>query len=166
MKRIQGGKDIALVECINPRIKKYRVRWDIQPYTEDNHDGVTFIEHEFGYKPSLDEIKDVILSWYNKEIDKKIASEFVWNNLPVWLSSENQFNYKAAYDLAIQTNGSNLPVTFKFGDTKNPVYYTFSTINELTDFYVSAMMHIDATLKIGWKEKDNINWSVYESYLQ
>ena len=28
----------------------------------------------------------------------------------IWLSSENQFNYKVAYDLALQTNGANLPI--------------------------------------------------------
>ena len=27
-----------------------------------------------------------------------------------------------------------LPVTFKFGDNDNPVYYKFTTLEELTDF--------------------------------
>ena len=40
--------------------------------------------------------------------------------MPVWLSSENQFNYKAAYDLAVQTGGATLPVTFKFGTDEVP----------------------------------------------
>jgi hypothetical protein len=40
--------------------------------------------------------------------------------MPVWLSTENQFNYKAAFDLATQTGGKSLPVTFKFGSTNNP----------------------------------------------
>ena len=39
-----------------------------------------------------------------------------------------------AYDLAVQTNGVSLPVTFKFGDNDNPVYYKFTTLEELTDF--------------------------------
>ena len=40
----------------------------------------------------------------------------IWNNKRIWLSSENQFNYKVAYDLALQTNGANLPIIFKFGE--------------------------------------------------
>ena len=41
----------------------------------------------------------------NDERDEKIVSGFVWRDMQVWLSSENQFNYKAAYDLAVQTKG-------------------------------------------------------------
>jgi hypothetical protein len=59
--------------------------------------------------------------------------------MPVWLSSENQFNYKAAYDLAVQTGGATLPVTFKFGTDEVPQYREFVTLEELTDFYTKAM---------------------------
>jgi hypothetical protein len=69
----------------------------------------------------------------------------------VWLSSENQFNYKAAYDLAVQTGGASLPVKFKFGTTEDPVYYTFTNINDLSDFYMSAMRYINQTLDQGWQ---------------
>ena len=86
--------------------------------------------------------------------------------MPVWLSSENQFNYKAAYDLAVQTSGSNLPVTFKFGDTKNPVYYKFETIEDLQDFYMKAMIHVNSVLSEGWTSKDSIEWEEYEKILE
>ena len=84
-----------------------------------------------------------------------------WKNMKVWLSSENQFNYKAAYDLAIQTNGANLPVVFKFGETNNPVYYKFDDVNELSDFYLSSMKYIQETLAEGWVLKDSIKWEDY-----
>lgn len=76
--------------------------------------------------------------------------------MPIWLSSENQFNYKAAYDLAV-TFGGNLPCVFKFGTTENPIYYEFTETEDLTDFYLSAMNYINNTLAEGWKEKDNID---------
>jgi len=82
--------------------------------------------------------------------------------MKIWLSTENQFNYKAAYDLAVQTNGSNLPIVFKFGTTNSPIYYTFETLEDLTNFYTSAMSYINTTLVEGWKEKDNINWESYK----
>ena len=88
----------------------------------------TWTYEQFLQPVSLEYIKNIILDWYNKEIDNKILSGFVWNDMPVWLSSENQFNYKAAYDLAVQTNGASLPVTFKFGTTDNPIYHTFTTV--------------------------------------
>lgn len=113
-------------------------------------------------KPSDEYIKNVVLDYYNKKIDNNILSGFVWKEMPVWLSSENQFNYKAAYDLAVQTQGQSLPITFKFGTTLEPVYYTFETLEDFSDFYISAITYINNCLNNGWKEKDAINWDDYK----
>lgn len=113
-------------------------------------------------KPSLEQIKTFILNAINKCTDEKILSGFVWNDNQVWLSSENQFNYKAVYDVAVQTNGANLPLTFKFGDSENPIYYKFEELEDLQDFYLKALEHINEQLVIGWKKKDSINWEQYK----
>ena len=107
--------------------------------------------------PSIEEVKSIFTAEINKQVDQKILEGFVWRDMPVWLSSENQFNYKAAYDLAVQTQGMNLPIMFKFGTTDNPIYYTFETVEELTDFYTQAVRHINDTLAEGWKEKDSLD---------
>lgn len=117
---------------------------------------------QLNYKPTLDTIKNIILTWHNNQIDKKILSGFVWKDMQVWLSSENQFNYKASYDLAIQTNGANLPIKFKFGTTEEPIYYTFESVDDLAEFYISAMNFINTTLNEGWAKKDAINWEDYK----
>lgn len=165
MKRVQGSADLPLVECINHRLKKYRVRWDMQPYIneKDEVQGVTFIEKEFTHKPTIQEIKDVILSWMNEQIDTEIISGFVWNGMPVWLSTENQFNYKATYDLAVQTEGMSLPTTFKFGNSDTPVYYEFRTLEDISDFYLQAMNFVNRTLAKGWQKKDSFDWDIYEN---
>lgn len=116
-------------------------------------------------KPSLGQIKTFILDAINKRTDEKILSGFVWNGNQVWLSTENQFNYKAVYDVAVQTNGANLPLTFKFGDSENPIYYKFEELEDLQDFYLKALEHINEQLVIGWKKKDSIDWSTYENAL-
>lgn len=113
-------------------------------------------------KPSLEQIKTFILNAINKRTDEKILSGFVWNDNQVWLSSENQFNYKAAFDLAMQTNGANLPTVFKFGSSEEPIYYKFDTLEELSDFYMKAMAYINEQLAIGWIKKDSINWEQYK----
>lgn len=77
------------------------------------------------------------------------------------LSGENQFNYKSAYDLAVQTGGGTLPVTFKFGTDMEPVYRTFETLEELTDFYTKAMRHIQNALADGWEKKDAFDINLY-----
>lgn len=125
----------------------------------------TWYEAMIKPKPSYHKLKTFILDTINKDIDNKILSGFVWRNMPIWLSTENQFNYKAAYDLAVQTNGANLPIVFKFGDTNKPIYYEFKTIEDLTDFYIQAVNYINQTLAEGWVKKDSIDWSEYEKYL-
>lgn len=167
MKRIQGGEGMKALECVNPRLQKWVVRWDIQPhYNEEGEQmGVDYYEHWFTHKPSLEEIKEVVTAGYNALVDQRILSGFVWKDMPIWLSTENQFNYKAAYDLAVQTAGASLPVLFKFGTADAPVYYSFSDLGDFADFYTQAMAYINQALAEGWSLKDSIDWSVYESLL-
>lgn len=110
-------------------------------------------------------VKQAILGDINARTDEKILSGFVWNNKPVWLSQENQFNFKSAYDLAVQTEGSNLPVKFKLGEDENeePVYHTFTTVNSITDFHTKGVAYIITCLNEGWAEKDGVDWSEYEA---
>ena len=61
------------------------------------------MEETFDHLPALAEIKAVINEWYNRKITDTIESGYVWNGLKVWLSMENQMNYKTAYDLAQTT---------------------------------------------------------------
>ena len=159
MERIKGTTETPIVERIG---KTYYVRWG---YKTENGE-TTYNQIEFPYKPTVDIIKDIILGIENSKIDKEILTGFTWNGMSVWLSSENQFNYKAAYDLAAQTNGGSLPVTFKFGDTENPVYHEFKTLDDIADFYIKAMSHVNNTLKEGWESKDSIDWSLYEKALE
>lgn len=167
--RHNGNDNLSLVECCNNKLQKYRVRTDFQVYINpitEEESGVTFIEIEFPYKPSIKEVKEFVLGIINLQTDEKILSEFIWNNKPVYLSTENQFNFKAAYDLAVQTNGQNLPITFKLGEINDePIYHTFTTVEELADFYMKATAYINQCLNEGWQKKDNIDWSIYEEAL-
>ena len=116
-------------------------------------------------KPSIEYVKKMIIDWYDNDTDYKIAHDFKWNDFNVELSSENQFNYKVAYDLAVQTNGANLPITFKFGSSEFPQYHKFETLSELSDFYVKAVAFVNETLSDGWNKKDSIDWDVYKTQL-
>lgn len=145
------------------------IMWDYKPVNKINAKGETvetplavWQEHQFNHIPSLNEVKNIILTYYNQLIDQHILSGLTWNNMQIWLSTENQFNYKVAYDLAVQTSGATLPLIFKFGDDENVIYYEFKTLDELYDFYITSINHVQFTLTEGWKKKDSINWSLYE----
>ena len=116
--------------------------------------------------PSLEQIREAIIADIKAQTDERILKGFVWNEINVWLSSENQFNFKAAYDLAVQTNGQSLPVKFKLGESMGePVYHTFETMEDFTDFYTKAIGFINQCLNDGWEVKDSIDWSEYDPLL-
>lgn len=83
------------------------------------------------------------------------------NGKMVWLYFENQFNYKAAHDLAVQIAVATLPVTFKLGDADHPEYVSFDSLEALTAFFAGAMQFIRLPLSDGWKAKDFINLEIY-----
>ena len=126
---------------------------------------------------SFQDVKDAIIDDIDSRTTANIIDGFIWNNIPVWLSTENQFNFKAAYDLALQTNGASLPVTFKIGQTPKtydedgkeqggePIYHTFETLEDIADFYTKAFAYINKCLNEGWQKKDSIDWSIYEEAL-
>ena len=160
MRKSEGTSDVRLIECVNPVRGKWRIRWDVQ-VREDG--SAVYMEEEFLHKPTPDEIRSTIVGWYNQQTDEAILSGFEYEGCMVWLSSENQFNYKAAHDLAVQTNGATLPVTFKLGTDDQPVYKVFDKVEDLTEFYTEAMLYIQSVLADGWKKKDMLDLSLYET---
>lgn len=158
MKRAQGNAEVRLLECVNPVRNKWRVRWDVHKREDGSAD---YMEAELDHRPTEAEISAAVKEWYNVQTEKAILSGFTYDGTPVWLSQENQYNYKTAYDLAVQTDGKTLPVTFKFGTDDEPVYRTFDSLGKLTDFYTSAVKFIQDTLADGWKKKDSIDLSKY-----
>ena len=170
-KTIFSEKQTQLVQCINQRKHIYQVLWDEQPVATDdderegeNEQQYSYQQALFSFPPTAEHIKATVLNGINAKTDARILTEFKWDGKPVWLSNENQFNFKAAYDLALQTQGETLPMTFKLGETQNgePVYHEFKDVEELTQFYASAIAHIHKCLTEGWAEKDCIDWSKYQ----
>jgi predicted RNA binding protein with dsRBD fold (UPF0201 family) len=158
MHRVQGNPNTPPIECVNPVKNKWRIRWDYQ----QRQDGTTdFMEAEFRHKPSLDEVRSLVIQWYNDDTDRRILSGFSFEGSKVWLSAENQLNYKAAFDLAVQTNGASLPVTIKLGNDDKPVYRVFSQLEDFRTFYTAALSYIQQTIADGWKLKDAFKMEDY-----
>ncbi|MDR0937997.1 MAG: hypothetical protein LBN29_01390 [Mediterranea sp.] len=158
MRRVEGSGNVALIERVNPIRDKWRVRWDVR-VAEDGM--ASYMEEEFGHRPTVAEVRALVSGWINGNTNAAILSGFSYEGSVVWLSTENQFNYKAAYDLAVQTGGASLPVTIKIGEEDDPVYKTFDTLDALTAFYTAAMAHVRKTLEEGWKAKDGFDVTPY-----
>lgn len=137
---------------------KYEARFG---YDTDGENGYNY-RKQYRYKPTLEELKEEIITIVNKAVDEKILSGYSYKGKQVWLSMENQFNYKAAFDLAIQMNGKTLPVKLKLGTVENAEYETFETLEEFTEFYTGAISFIQKHLQEGWEEKDSIEWDKFK----
>lgn len=126
----------------------------------------TWLTHTFLKVPTSFELRNFILDTINSGVKSSIL-EYTFEDgdrqLTAYLSTENQANYKAAYDLAVQTGGANLPYTLKCGTIYEPEYYTIHTVEAFTDFYVGMNQHITACVEAGWKLKDAIDWSQYDT---
>lgn len=114
----------------------------------------------YDHKPTKTELKEDITQLIDGTTDSNILQGFRWNEVNVYLSTENQFNFKAAYDLAVQSSGAMLPVTFKLGENENgnAVYHTFETMDDFTDFYSKAIQWVNGCIADGWKEKDSVDY--------
>jgi len=170
MTRHSGDKSLPVVECTDSKLQKYRVRTDLRPdYDEETEEqrGVTFIETEFPYKPSMDEVKEFVFAVIDAQTDAKILNGYPFTPdgaeepIIVWLSKENQTNFSEAHRLQI------VPVKFKLNETadKQPVYHVFETFEELDRFYSGGVVYINQCLQEGWAKKDNFDFTPYEQAL-
>ena len=72
MKKSIGSKGLSLIECINPRLTKYRVRFALAENVDKEFGGggVEFYELEYQYKPQLETIvTDIIAEIHDEPID-------------------------------------------------------------------------------------------------
>ena len=70
MRKSRGSEGITLIECINPRLTKYRVRWAVAPVEETEEErggGVEFYELEYQRKPELKTIVADIIKAMTEE---------------------------------------------------------------------------------------------------
>lgn len=144
-----------LIVTVNPGAECTTVNY----FAAENPDGTwcaNSVTVETKGKATAEDIIRAITEDIDAQTDEKILSGFVWNGKNVWLSAENQRNFSEGQRAAMITNGASLPVTFKIGEDaqRSPVYHEFTTVEELTAFYLEGVAFINQCLVDGWREKD------------
>ena len=162
---INKKENYTLVEQDRTRIL---INFDMQDAPTEGY--CTYAQAVFNKKQhpdlSIDTVKEAILAQINDDVKANIITGFSWDGHPVWLSIENQTNYKSAYDLAIQTEGDTLPYVIRVGaDDSAPDYIRFNNRSDFADFYRAMVSHIQQCLANGWQLKDSIEWDRYEQAL-
>lgn len=179
MVNIYGLKtDFKLIE---KRGEYYIIRWGFTPVLDEEGqetDYAYWSEEWIKYKPTLGQVKHIILTNIDKETDDKIMNGFMWEipgqeevpdmekeYLSVSLDSEMKLDLIAVYTLAALSQGANLPFTLKSGPIDAPKYYTFNELSVLTSFYTSAMKYVNDMYEEGWTKKDSNDWNAYQQAL-
>lgn len=125
------------------------------------NDGSTYeYRHTFTNKPTMDEVKQLVRDAIDAETRDKIVNRFEYDGIKVWLSDEKQRNYAS-----MERNDSlTYPLTVKLNEEADatPIYHTFQTREDFIAFSKAASTYIFKAITDGWKEKDNVDWSVFD----
>ena len=169
--------------------KAYKVCWDkedikdpiyaeLTPEEQAKEDAGEYVERTIiGYKDtdycsfmteylysdiSINNIKNLIIDWYDADIKYKIINSMKYKGNSVYLSSENQYNFSDMQRMVKEDN-SILPIKTKIGEIDNthPIYYTFNTVEEVDEFCDAIYNHITQCRQEGWEKKDAIDWDLY-----
>ena len=124
---------------------------------------------EVDHRPALGDVRDAIIAHIDAETDEKILTGYQWTVLHgehagqtvyVWLSKENQDNFKAKHDAAIiYPDRVTFPFSYKISEDADhkAIYETFQNIGELATFYLGGLAYIDQCYGAGWVEKDAVD---------
>lgn len=137
-----------------------RRRWEVFFGFGEDETGTYNYRQIVEYKPSLDEVKDMILGQINASVQEQILSGFLYRDRVVWLSAENQRNIALAYAMAKGGDIQTLP-TLKLGSDDDYELYTFQDVNELVAFAVQVQEHIEGCIAAGRTEKESVDWTKY-----
>lgn len=152
-------------ERVDRLIQVGKRRWLLYFGLLEDGNGKYIFQQYFSVKPSLEEVKKIVIDTINEETQSKIMSGFKWKGNLVWLSEANQLNYSRDFAVAYycERKGEDYALpTYKFGTDDKPVYYLFETFDEFMQFSKSWSRHIADAVSEGWNEKNNINWSGYD----
>lgn len=149
-----------LFECFNKVKNTYIVRFD-----ETKTDNGYKYQHFFvSGTDDIEVIKSTINNYYNELCSDEILKGFKLDSDIVWLSSENQINYKIYYDFALFNHQNDLefqPIKIKIGDETESKYHTFQSFEEYQKFVFDYAEHIQNTISKYWELKDSIDWKLY-----
>ena len=157
---------------------KTLVNYGIEPVDEINstwHE-VAFSKNH-GELPNINDVKEAIIADIDADTDAKILSGYQYQIkhgvdegkvVDVWLSRENQENFKAKHDAAKEYPALvKFPMKYKISEDENKkaLYEEFQNLEELAEFYLGGVAYIESCLNEGWETKDNFDWKPYEELL-
>ena len=121
----------------------------------------TYVETILTYKPDIYQIKNIIIDFIEKEVDKNVEFGFVYKGTPVHLNKENEDNFFKAFVFGFLENMSGqsfgiFPIPFKLGTPDKPEIKMFNDFSEVKEFCLSAFAYKKGCIAEGFKLKQEI----------
>lgn len=168
---------------IKEYVSWYVISYNLEPLEDKVHATwrEVYLYKKYVSGISFESVRDAIIADIDAQTDEKILNGYQWTvlhgddankTINVWLSKENQSNFKAKHDTATQyPQLTTWPIVYKIGEVeedglKRPVYEHFQDVNELAQFYLGGLAYIERTLSEGWVRKDSIDFEPYKAYFQ
>lgn len=134
--------------------KEYLIVWDVVDGDEPSYEAIKVLN------PTPASIKALIIEYYNERCREEILRGLTFEDNLVWLSQENQLNYRASWDFAKDVQ-EYIPIKVKLGTDEEPVYRVFETKEDFEIFISAVHYHIQGTIQKYWDLKDSVNWDEY-----
>ena len=134
--------------------KGYYMYYGFGKDSDDAEHGYNY-RHKFDHKPSLEEVKEQVLTAIDMDTREKIISGMKYDGYKINLSVENQLNY------AMFKNMGRYPVVIKVEDASGSDVTISLTKDNYAAFYSSVQNHIKECLQSCWQEKTNLDLSCY-----
>lgn len=97
------------------------------------------------------DVEDLVNAW----VEDGILTGYVWKGQLVWLSVENQLNYRCAVDAA-ELGGLTFPYRVRVVGGDGVGYVELSDAAELRTFWLGVQAHIRKLQEHGWVLKDGV----------
>lgn len=165
-----------LLYLIDPARDQWYLAYNLQPVSSDATAQTDATEplysyqwHIFDHRPTHSEVCDFLYGAINDACDEAILTGGSYTTLEdeprtcrLWLNQQNQFNWKALYDMAGRSSGANLPAILKLGiSDEDAYYYRITTMRQLEHFILSVFKYISSTLATCWDAKQRLDLSPY-----
>ena len=157
MEKIYGadGRQDSLVKVGS----SYYLYYGFGKDSDDAEHGYNY-RHRFDHKPSMEEIKAVVLEAIEMDTKDRIENGLSYDGCKVTLTVENQLNYAIFKDILGEGSESLIvKVTDADGNDKA---VTFSS-DTYDTFYAAVRTHIKNCMQRCWKEKTELDLSVFTS---
>lgn len=147
-----------------------RNKWElIYGFGKDNPEDETGWNYRqrFTYKPTQDEIIEIIKAQINADTDEKILKGFKWDGKPVLIDNETQSNITGVMANLPYLPEQAFPLQFKLGvyPDGTPSFHAFASAEEFSQFSVAGVNFKQQCYQDGWnaiQELEDINFSEQE----